>query len=103
MGGKRTAIGAALCGARSCRCRVLLVIGGLVAGNGLLEILKRQSQLLGIELLRTPAELRTLQLAQQVPQAIHLRQRLVALGNGRVAIRARRRDHACSASMSVGS
>ena len=36
--------------------------------------------------------MRALQLAQQVPQAIHLRQRLVALGNRRVTLRARRRD-----------
>jgi hypothetical protein len=77
MGGKRTAIRAALVAARACGCRVLLVVGSLVAGNGLLDIFQGQSQLLGIELLRTPAELRTLQLPQQVPQAIDLRQRLV--------------------------
>jgi hypothetical protein len=58
----------------------------------LLDILERQKQLLGIELLRAPAELRTLQLAQEMPQAIDLRQRLVALGNRRVALGARRRD-----------
>jgi hypothetical protein len=39
---------------------VLLVLGGLVAGNGLLDILEGQNQLLGIDLLRTPAELLTL-------------------------------------------
>jgi hypothetical protein len=44
------------------------------------DVLERQLQLLGIELLRTAAELRTLQLAQQVPQPVILRQRLVALG-----------------------
>jgi hypothetical protein len=47
-----------------------------VAGNRLLDILERQKQLLGIELLRTAAELRALQLAQQMPQAINLRPRL---------------------------
>ena len=71
---------------------VLLVVGGLVAGNGLLDVLERQKQLLGIELLRTPAELRTLQLAQQMPQAIDLRQRLVALGDRGVTLRTRRRE-----------
>src|SRR5580700_9648625 len=45
-----------------------------------------------LTLLRTPAELRALQLTQRVPQATHLRQRLVALGNRRVSLRARRRD-----------
>jgi hypothetical protein len=34
----------------------------------MLNVLKRQSQLIGIELLPTPAELRTLQLAQEMPQ-----------------------------------
>jgi hypothetical protein len=58
----------------------------------LLDIFQGQSQLLGIELLRTPAELCTLQLPQQVPQAIDLRQRLVALDNRCVALGARRCD-----------
>ncbi len=62
------------------------------AGNGLLDILKRQKQLLGIELLRSPAELRTLQLAQEMAQAINLRQRLVALRDRDVTLRTRRRD-----------
>ena len=72
--------------------RVLLVVVGLVAGNRLLDILERQKQLLGIELLRTPAELRALQLAQQMPQAIVLRQRLVALRDRGVTLRTRRRE-----------
>ena len=92
MGGKRAAIGAALVGARSCGRRVLLVVVGLVAGNGLLDVLERQKQLLGIELLRAPAKLRALQLAQQMPQAVDLRQRLVALGDRGVALRTRRRE-----------
>jgi hypothetical protein len=92
MGGKRTAIDAALVAARPCGHGVLFVVGGLVAGNGLLDILKGEEQLLGIKLLRTPAELRALQLAQQVPQAIHLRQRLVALRDRDVPLRARCRD-----------
>jgi hypothetical protein len=41
--------------------------------------------LLRIELLRAAAELRALQLAQQVPQAIHLRQRLISLGDRSIA------------------
>jgi hypothetical protein len=39
----------------------------------------------------TPAELRTLQLAQEMPQAIDLRQRVVALGDRGIALRPRRR------------
>jgi hypothetical protein len=42
VGGKRAAIGTALVAARSCRRRVLLVIGGLVACSGLLDIRERQ-------------------------------------------------------------
>ena len=96
--GKRAAIGAALVDARACARRILLVLDGLVAGENLLDILERQKQLLGIKLLRATAELRALQLAQQMPQAVHLRQRLVALGDRSVAscdrtvaLRARRR------------
>lgn len=43
-------------------------------------------------ILRTPAELRALQLAQQMPQAIDLRQRLVALRERGVALHTRRRE-----------
>jgi hypothetical protein len=79
MGRKRAALGAASVGACPGSGRVLPVCGRRVAGDGLLDVLERQLQLLGIELLRTAAELRTLQLAQQVPQPVILRQRLVAL------------------------
>jgi hypothetical protein len=72
----------------------------------LLDVFDRQLQLLRIELLRAAAELRALQLAQEVLEAIHPRQRLVALsdrsfalgdcsfalGNRRVALGARRYD-----------
>ena len=92
MAGERAAIGATFVAAPSCGRRILLVVGGLVAGNGLLDIFQGQKQLLRIELLRTPAELRTLQLAQKMPQAIDLRQRLVALDNRCIALGARRRD-----------
>jgi hypothetical protein len=77
--------GASLISALASARKVLLVLGRLVAGNGLLDVLNRQLQLLRIELLRAAAELRALQLAQEVPQAIHLRQRVVALGDRRVA------------------
>src|SRR5208337_3590246 len=95
------AIDAALFDTRPCGHWVLLVVVGLVAGNGLLDILKCQKQLLGIELLRTPAELRTLQLAQEMPQAINLRQRLVALRDRGVTLRMRRRDQ-CMQRFNVG-
>jgi hypothetical protein len=70
----------------------LLVIVGLVCRNDLLDILKRQTQLIGIKLLRAPAELRALQLTQEVPQAVILRQRLVALGDRGVTLRTCRRQ-----------
>ena len=92
MDGKRAAIGAALFATRPCGHWVLPVVGRLVAGNRLFNILECQKQLLGIELLRTPAELRTLQLAQQMPQAINLRKGMIALYDRGVTLRTRRRD-----------
>jgi hypothetical protein len=92
MGGKRATIGATLVAAPSGGGRILLVIGGFIAGDGLLDIFQGQKQLLGIELLRTPAELRTLQLAQQMPQAINLRKGMIALYDRGVTLRTRRRD-----------
>ena len=89
MGRKRAAIGTALICALACDRRVLLVLSRLVGGNGLLDVLDRQQQLIRIELFRAAAELRTLQLAQEVAQPINLRQRLVALGDGSIALRAR--------------
>lgn len=62
MGGKRTAIGPALVGAYLGGRRVLLVVGGFGRRDGLLDILERQSELVRIELLRTPAKLHALQL-----------------------------------------
>jgi len=61
---KRAAIGATLFAARLCGHRAFLVVARLVRGNRLLDIFQRQKQLLGIEFLRTPAELCALQLAQ---------------------------------------
>src|SRR6266536_3208350 len=56
MDGKRAAIGAALFGTRPCGHGVLLIVGGLVRRDLLLDVLERQQQLLGIKLLRAPAE-----------------------------------------------
>jgi hypothetical protein len=92
MVGKRAAAGVALVGARLGGHWVLLVVFGFVGRDDLLDILERQKQLLGIELLRTPAKLRALQLAQEMPQAVILRQGLVALGDRGVTLRTRRRD-----------
>ena len=92
MRGKCTGTAATFVGAVAGARRVLLVLGGLVAGNGLLNVLERQTQLLGIELLRAATELGALQLTQQMPQAIHLRQCLVALGDRSVSLCARRRE-----------
>lgn len=96
---KRATAGAAPFSTLACACFVLPVLGRLVAGNGLLDVLHRQLQLLRIELLRTATELRALQLAQQMLKAIHLGQRMVAfddrsvaLFDRRVALRACRRN-----------
>ena len=89
---KRTAVGAALGGTCRGDSRVVLLLARLVASDGLLDILECQKHLLGIEPLRTPAELRTSQLPQQVPQPINLRQRAVTLGERGVTLRTRRRN-----------
>ncbi|MGY3533220.1 hypothetical protein ACVILK_003195 [Bradyrhizobium embrapense] len=86
MGRKRTTIGASLISALACARRVLLILSRLVGGNGLLDVLDRQQQLFRIKLLRAAAELRTLQLPQEVAQPIHLRQRVVSLGDRSVAL-----------------
>ena len=87
MGRKRAAIGAARFAARLCSHRALLVLSGFVCGDGLLDIFERQKQLLGIEFLRAPAELRTLKLPQEVPQAIVLQKRWGTLGHRGVTFR----------------
>ena len=55
MGGERAAIGTALVATLLRGRRVLLVVARLVRRNGLLDVLQGEKQLLGIELLRTPA------------------------------------------------
>jgi len=89
MGGQRATIGAALLGTLARRDWVMLVVGGFGCRNGLLDVLKRQLQLVPIELLRPAAELHALELMQHVLQAVILRQRLVTLGNRRLALRTR--------------
>ncbi len=81
MGGERAPVGATLFGARLGSRGILLVFTGFICRNDLFDILKRQPQLLGIELLRASAKLRTLQLAQKMAQPIILRKCLVALDN----------------------
>jgi hypothetical protein len=72
MFGKRAASGTASVGVGPSADWVLLVIVGRGAGNSLLDILEREKQLLGIELLRAAAVLCALQLTQKMPQAINL-------------------------------
>jgi hypothetical protein len=55
----------------------------LADGNGLLDILERQMQLIRIELLRTSAKLHALQLMQQMLQPIILRPSQVRGSNHR--------------------
>lgn len=52
--------------------RVSLLGFGVGFDHRLLEVLERQRQLVGVELLRTPAELHPLQLADEVAQAFVL-------------------------------
>ena len=78
MGGKRATLGSALFRAGASALLVLLVVGRLARGDGLLDTLERQRELIGIELLGPAAELHALQLTQEMLQAIDLRQRLVA-------------------------
>lgn len=104
MAGERAAIDAALGGALARPCRIPLVVVGFARRNGLLDILKRQCELVCVEFLRPPAKLHAPQLLQEMLQAVILRQRLVALSNGGIArrnrgipLRAQYRDQACSA------
>jgi hypothetical protein len=88
---KRAAIDAALLARIPASRPILFIISSFVRRDGLLDILERQQQLLGIELLRTPAELRTLQLPQKVLEPIVLQECLVALGDRKVTLGSRRR------------
>jgi len=92
VAGKRATIGTALIGAGARSNWVLFVVGSLGARNRLLDVLERQMQLVLIELLRAAAELRPLQLAQKMSQAVIMREGLVALRNRSVTLCARRRE-----------
>ena len=85
---QRTAIGAPLFRPRLRSRWIALVGGGFVGGDSLLSVLDRQKQLIGIKLLGAAAELRPLQLPQQMTKAVILRERVVALGKGGIALSA---------------
>ena len=74
-GVKRTAIGAALSGTRSCGHRVFPVVVGSLHGISLLDIFERQKQLLGIQFLRTPAKLTRAATGARDAADFNLRQR----------------------------
>ena len=57
---------------REAHLRVRLLRFGVAFGHRLFEVLQRQRQLVGVELLRAPAELHPLQLADEVAQALVL-------------------------------
>jgi hypothetical protein len=82
---RRTRLGAPF-RARRFQRRILLLRFGLAPRQRLLDVLKGELQLVGIELLRAPAELGTLQLAQQMVQPLVPLERAVALGTGGVAL-----------------
>ena len=88
MSGKRPAVDSAPLSVSASPSRVSLVVVSLAGGNRLLDILKRQMQLVRIELLRAAAK-RALQLAQQMLQAIILRLQEIALCQRDVPLRAR--------------
>ena len=89
MSGKRPAVDSTPLSVSASPSRVSLVVVSLAGGNRLLDILKRQMQLVRIELLRAAAKLRALQLAQQMLQAIILRLQEIALCQRDVPLRAR--------------
>ena len=70
-------------GAAPCRHLLLRRLGG---GRGLLEVLQAELQLVGVELLRAPAELATLQLPDQEPQLLDLGLGRVTLGQDSIAL-----------------
>jgi hypothetical protein len=85
---------------------------GLGRGNCLFQIFQSQVELVGIELLRTPAEVHALQLAKQLAQSVALTSELIAffdeprlLGPFGVALGPRcqhQRAQRCDAAMSSG-
>ena len=92
MNGKRTTIGAAFIGTLACPHRVMFVGGGFSCRNGLLDILERQLHLVRIEFLRPAAKLHSLQLMQQVLEAVTRGDRRIALAARRNEERLQRRD-----------
>lgn len=93
VGGKCAAVGATL-RCSSCRPdRISLVVASLGDGNGLLDIFKRQMQLVRIELLRAAAKLGALQLMEQMLQPVVLRLQVIAFGPRSAALGARLRKH----------
>jgi hypothetical protein len=79
--------------ARLVHLRVRLLRFGFACGNRLFEMLERESELVGVELLRAPAELHLLQLADEVPQAVVLILDAAALGAPDFEFRAHRQYH----------
>jgi hypothetical protein len=76
---KCAAIGPTHLGTRASSNWVSLVLVRLGGGDGLLDILEGQRELVRIKLLRTPAKLHALQLVQQMLQATVLRLHVIAL------------------------
>ena len=70
MLGQRAAAGPARLGAGALEGRIGLLLLGLGFGDRLFDILQRESELVGIELLGAPAEPQPLQLADQMAKAI---------------------------------
>jgi hypothetical protein len=91
VGGKRAAVGATLRCSSGRPDRISLVVVGLGGGNGLLDILKRQMQLVRIELLRAAAKLGALQLVEQMLQPVVLRLQVIAFGPRGIALGVRLR------------
>ena len=92
MGGKRVAPGPAPFRTSASALLVLPVVGGLVRGDCLLDILERQAELVRVELLGPAAELHALQLMQEMLQAIVAGESFVSRRNRFVSLGERVRE-----------
>jgi hypothetical protein len=81
-----TAIGSAGHPARRCQRRVGRLFGGLAGGNRQLEILERQVQLLIVDPFRSPTELCSLKLTDDMPEPLDLPHPAVSIGDSDVSL-----------------
>jgi hypothetical protein len=90
MSGQRAPARRALLGPSRCGFLVPLVVRGFAGRHRLLDVFKRQGELVRIELLGLAPELHSLKLAQKMREAIVLPERRVALDDRGIPLRERR-------------